>query len=76
VQGSNRRPEKAVDGPKRSVYISGDDHSSPAPSEGSSMVSIFESRFMLVAWTSAIRCLKVVPLTSSSPRDTAKCLQE
>jgi hypothetical protein len=41
-------------------------YSSSAPSEGSSAVSTFESRFMLMARISAIRCLKVVPLTSSS----------
>jgi PAS domain-containing protein len=33
---------------------------------GSSVASTFDSRFMLMAWISAIRCLKVVPLTSSS----------
>lgn len=43
-----------------------DDYSVSAPSVGSSAASIFESRFMLMAWTSAILCLKVVPLTSSS----------
>jgi len=36
-------------------------YSSSAPSEGSSAVSTFESRFMLMAWISAIRCLNVVP---------------
>src|SRR5258707_12579465 len=48
------------------IHSRSDDYSSPAPSEGSSAASIFESRFMLMAWISAIRCLKVVPLTSSS----------
>src|ERR1700674_4630297 len=43
-----------------------DNYSSSAPSEGSSAASTFESRFMLVAWTSAIRCLNLVPSTSSS----------
>src|SRR5260370_40985181 len=43
-----------------------DDYSSSAPSEGSSAASTFESRFMLVAWTSVIRCLNLVPSTSSS----------
>jgi hypothetical protein len=42
------------------------DYSSPAPSAGSSGVSILESRFMLVAWISAIRCFNVVPSISSS----------
>ena len=32
-------------------------YSSSAPSEGSSVVSTFESRFMLMAWISAIRSL-------------------
>ena len=32
-------------------------YSSPAPSCGSSVASTFESRFMLVAWISARRCL-------------------
>jgi hypothetical protein len=41
-------------------------HSSSDPSEGSSAASTLESRFMLMAWTSAIRCLKVVRLASSS----------
>jgi hypothetical protein len=49
-------------------------YSSSAPSEGSSTVSTFESRFMLMAWISAIRCLKVVPLTSSSTSRYRKCL--
>jgi hypothetical protein len=31
------------------------DYSSPAPSEGSSAASTFESRFMLMEWTSAMR---------------------
>ena len=44
------------------------DYSSSAPSVGSSAASTFESRFKLVAWTSTIRCLKVVPLTSSPSR--------
>lgn len=43
-----------------------DDYSSAAPSEGSSAASTFESRFMLTAWISAIRCLNVTPLSSSS----------
>ena len=42
------------------------DYSSSAPSAGSSAASTFESRFMLMAWISAIRCLKGVPSTSSS----------
>jgi hypothetical protein len=44
-----RKTWKAVDGPERSVYTSCDDHSSSAPSEGSSAASTFESRFMLMA---------------------------
>jgi hypothetical protein len=63
---SDRRLEKAVDGPRRSVYSSGNDYSSSAPSEGSSAASTFESRFMLMTWISAIRCLNLVPSTSSS----------
>ncbi len=31
-------------------------YSSPAASEGSSVALIFESRFILMAWISAIRC--------------------
>ena len=42
------------------------DYSPPAPSSGSSAASTLESRFMLAAWISAIRCLKDVPLISSS----------
>ncbi len=42
-----------------------DDYSSASPSAGSSAASIFESRFMLVAWISAIRCLKLLLSTSS-----------
>ena len=42
-----------------------DDYSSSAPSEGSSAASTFESRFMLIAWISAIRCLNGWPSTSS-----------
>jgi hypothetical protein len=38
------------------IHVAGDDYSSQAPSEGSSSVSTFESRFMLMAWISAIRC--------------------
>ncbi len=62
-----RRVEKPLGG--RSFIASSsqaDDYSSSAPSIGSSAASTFESRFTLMAWTSAIRCLKVVPLTSSS----------
>jgi hypothetical protein len=33
---------------------------------GTSAVSLLESRFMLVAWTSVMRCLNVLPSTSSS----------
>ncbi len=33
------------------------DYSSSAPSAGSSAASTFESRFMLMAWISAMRCL-------------------
>ncbi len=43
-----------------------DGYSSSAPSSGSSAASIFESLLMLVAWISAIRCLKLWPSTSSS----------
>lgn len=53
-------------GPREPVHRRGDDYSSAAPSAGSSAVSIFESRFMLMAWTSAIRCLNRVASTSSS----------
>ena len=42
------------------------DYSSPAPSAGSSAASTLESRFMLMAWISAIRCLNAVPSISSS----------
>src|SRR5271169_2096532 len=66
TKGAHHVVKNAVAGPKRSAYTSGDDHSSPAPSAGSSAVSFLENRFMLVAWTSARRCLNVVPSTSSS----------
>jgi hypothetical protein len=38
------------------------DYSSPAPSVGSSAISLLESRFMLVAWTSAMRCSAAIQL--------------
>jgi hypothetical protein len=43
--------------------LCGDDYSSPAPFEGSSAASIFESRFMLVAWTSGDPVLEGGPFT-------------
>jgi|GEM_PF-1991279 len=53
-------------GSVRWMNLSLTDHAgySSAPSEGSSAAVTFESRLML-AWISAIRCLKLLPSTSS-----------
>jgi hypothetical protein len=51
----------------RLIHQSRDDYSSSAPSDGSSAASIFESRFMLMAWISAMRCLWR-PIVMNVPR--------
>ena len=43
------------------IHLKAGDYSSPAPSAGSSAVSILESRFMVMAWISEIRCLSCHP---------------
>jgi hypothetical protein len=40
---------KMVDELPALIHLNADDYSSPAPSDGSSAASIFESRFMLIA---------------------------